>query len=337
MVDQTPPPVKLPPAPPPAPKLHTHANSVSAVLSGMVSSAVNLASATPLSGGARPLKRSTSWTVGVGAQGMGKNDEAGGVPGGGGGSARDLKQDSGGVYIGYGKDEQNDPIGKLANPLNRLHEMALRTKIPLRPMHEPGKRYAHAQRTWLRVAESGELTTVTIEKHRISFLLRLPIRDLRVLEPTFATSYSAAILCREKSIVVNMESIKVLITATEVLVQDGDTPTVKRFVPELVRRLIARQQHKVTDAHGMPLSFSQAELVLMEDALMEGHEAHVNPLTHGPGVRDVSLSDLALMNSGGGKKKCTPGEAIAISSHPREILCDTLHIGAAVPAVRTTR
>ena len=47
------------------------------------------------------------------------------------------------------------------------------------------RRYIKA---WLKMNEGGVCTPVTIDKHRLSSLLRVPMRDLRVLEPNFSTS-----------------------------------------------------------------------------------------------------------------------------------------------------
>jgi magnesium transporter len=57
---------------------------------------------------------------------------------------------------------------------------------------------------------------VSIEKHRLASMLRVPMRDLRMLEPNFSNSYSAAILCRERCIVLHLEQVRLLITAEEV-------------------------------------------------------------------------------------------------------------------------
>lgn len=64
--------------------------------------------------------------------------------------------------------------------------------------HDVVGAYAEA---WLKMNEEGICTPVTIDKHRLSSLLRVPMRDLRMLEPNFSNSYSAAILCRERCMV----------------------------------------------------------------------------------------------------------------------------------------
>eukprot|EP00227_Mantoniella_beaufortii_P018044 CAMPEP_0197597414 /NCGR_PEP_ID=MMETSP1326-20131121/27283_1 /TAXON_ID=1155430 /ORGANISM="Genus nov. species nov., Strain RCC2288" /LENGTH=631 /DNA_ID=CAMNT_0043164087 /DNA_START=36 /DNA_END=1931 /DNA_ORIENTATION=- len=116
----------------------------------------------------------------------------------------------------------------------------------------PGKPRAVGPRAWLKMNENGVCTPITIDKHRLSSLLRVPMRDLRVLEPNFSNSYSAAILCRERCMVVHLEQVKLLITAEEVYLQDGHNTTVTRYLPELQRRLLMRKL-KLMDSHGVPI------------------------------------------------------------------------------------
>lgn len=54
----------------------------------------------------------------------------------------------------------------------------------------------------------------------------LPGRDLRLLDPRFV--YPSTILGREKAIVVNLESLRCIITADEVLLLNTDSPTVQQ-------------------------------------------------------------------------------------------------------------
>lgn len=63
----------------------------------------------------------------------------------------------------------------------------------------------------------------------------LPARDLRILDPKL--SYPSSILGRERAIVVNLEHIKAIITAEEVLVLNFKLPQVEPFVQELKSRL----------------------------------------------------------------------------------------------------
>jgi magnesium transporter len=64
-------------------------------------------------------------------------------------------------------------------------------------------------RNWLRIDEHGEGSMVQADKHRLTHRLGLRGRDLRIMEPSLATTYPSAILCRDKALVVNLEHIKV--------------------------------------------------------------------------------------------------------------------------------
>ncbi|RZC94510.1 hypothetical protein C5167_026241 [Papaver somniferum] len=63
----------------------------------------------------------------------------------------------------------------------------------------------------------------------------LPARDLRILDPVL--SYPSTILGREKAIVVNLEHIKAIITATEVFVLNFKDPVVSPFVHDLEQKV----------------------------------------------------------------------------------------------------
>ncbi|ONK71000.1 uncharacterized protein A4U43_C04F3690 [Asparagus officinalis] len=59
----------------------------------------------------------------------------------------------------------------------------------------------------------------------------LPARDMRVLDPLL--SYPSTILGRERAIVINLEHIKAIVTAAEVLVPNSKDPMVGPFVQDL--------------------------------------------------------------------------------------------------------
>ena len=63
----------------------------------------------------------------------------------------------------------------------------------------------------------------------------LPARDLRVLDPLL--SYPSTILGRDRAIVLNLEHVKAIVTAAEVLVRDPSNPRLQPFLLELHARL----------------------------------------------------------------------------------------------------
>lgn len=72
--------------------------------------------------------------------------------------------------------------------------------------------------TWLKVDTTGATSIVHADKWKLAQKLGIQARDLRLLDPNMATTYPSAILCREKSIVVNLEHIKAIITVDSVMV-----------------------------------------------------------------------------------------------------------------------
>ncbi|KAF7840720.1 magnesium transporter MRS2-3 [Senna tora] len=68
----------------------------------------------------------------------------------------------------------------------------------------------------------------------------LPARDLRILDPLL--SYPSTVLGRERAIVINLEHIKAIITAHEVLLLNSRDPSVTPFVEELQRRILHHHQ-----------------------------------------------------------------------------------------------
>lgn len=80
-----------------------------------------------------------------------------------------------------------------------------------------------------------DLQVVEAGKHAIMRRACLPARDLRILDPQL--SYPSTILGREHAIVVNLEHIKAIITAQEVLLLNSKDDLVAPFVQDLQRRL----------------------------------------------------------------------------------------------------
>ncbi|CAJ2676779.1 unnamed protein product [Trifolium pratense] len=91
-------------------------------------------------------------------------------------------------------------------------------------------------KTWMVVsAETGEARVEDVDKHSIMRRTGLPARDLRVLDPHL--SNPSSILGRERSIVVNLEHIKAIITSTEVLMINSSNPFFNRFLQDLQARV----------------------------------------------------------------------------------------------------
>ncbi|PRQ25959.1 putative Mg2+ transporter protein, CorA-like/Zinc transport protein ZntB [Rosa chinensis] len=92
-----------------------------------------------------------------------------------------------------------------------------------------------ALRSWISLDQDGQGTVLDLDKYAIMRRVNIHARDLRLLDPLL--SYPSTILGREKVIVLNLEHIKAIITAEEVLLRDPFDDNVLPIVEELQRRL----------------------------------------------------------------------------------------------------
>ncbi|KAL5575034.1 hypothetical protein UlMin_016733 [Ulmus minor] len=100
----------------------------------------------------------------------------------------------------------------------------------------PGlKKRGQGIRSWIRVDTSGNSEIIEVDKFTMMRRCDLPARDLRLLDPLFV--YPSTILGREKAIVVNLEQIRCIITAEEVLILNSLDSYVLHYVMELQKRL----------------------------------------------------------------------------------------------------
>ncbi|ESQ44191.1 hypothetical protein EUTSA_v10005994mg [Eutrema salsugineum] len=100
------------------------------------------------------------------------------------------------------------------------------------------KKKTGGARMWMRYDWSGAMEMVECDKSIIIKRASVPARDLRILGPVF--SHSSNILARERAIVVNLEVIKAIITAEEVLLLDPHRPEVLPFVHRLKQQFPQR-------------------------------------------------------------------------------------------------
>lgn len=103
------------------------------------------------------------------------------------------------------------------------------------PASTTGRRKDGPVREWLVVSVSGWSYQEEVGKHSIMRRTGLPSRDLRVLDTLL--SYPSTILGRERAVVIKLEHIRVIVTATEVLIPNFRDPLVATFVQDLKSRV----------------------------------------------------------------------------------------------------
>ncbi|RDX67346.1 Magnesium transporter MRS2-4, partial [Mucuna pruriens] len=108
------------------------------------------------------------------------------------------------------------------------------------------KKKTGGARLWMRFDRCGRSELVEWEKNAIIRHAAIPARDLRILGPVF--SHSSNILAREKAMVVNLEFIKAIVTAEEVLLLDPLRQEVLPFVEQLRQQLPCKSQPKLLGA-----------------------------------------------------------------------------------------
>ena len=117
------------------------------------------------------------------------------------------------------------------------------------------KKRGFGTRSWIQVeAATGQSQVIELDKSTVMRRFNLPARDLRLLDPLFV--YPSTLLGREKAIVVNLDTIRCVITADEVLILNSLDDDVVRFVVELRRRLPREE------SESLPFEFRAFEVAL---------------------------------------------------------------------------
>uniref|UniRef100_A0A1D1Y4K6 Magnesium transporter n=2 Tax=Anthurium amnicola TaxID=1678845 RepID=A0A1D1Y4K6_9ARAE len=137
------------------------------------------------------------------------------------------------------------------------------------------KKRGQGSRSWIQIDRDGNSQIVVLDKASLMRRCSLPSRDLRLLDPLFV--YPSTILGREKAIVVNLEQIRCIIMADEVILMNSLDSSVLQYESEFCLRLRKDQ------SEDLPFEFMALELALeiactLLDAQVIQLEIEVYPL-----------------------------------------------------------
>ncbi|KAL3538786.1 hypothetical protein ACH5RR_002152 [Cinchona calisaya] len=132
---------------------------------------------------------------------------------------------------------------------------------------QPKKRNASVGqqlRHWIILHSAGNTQVLEAGKHAIMGRTGLTARDLRILDPLL--NFPATLLGRQRAILVNMENIKAIITAHQVLLLNFLDPSIAPFVEELRLKILSHHHSFKTlgdnvDLHDLEEPQSRASIV----------------------------------------------------------------------------
>lgn len=92
--------------------------------------------------------------------------------------------------------------------------------------------------TAIKVNPSGQVYSTQILKQQLANELSIPLRDLRVVDPSLPSQIQATFVARPKAILFCIENIKVVVQSHEALVFSPSLPEVQEFIPVLQQNIL---------------------------------------------------------------------------------------------------
>ncbi|DBA74020.1 TPA: hypothetical protein ACH3X1_010841 [Trebouxia sp. C0004] len=194
-----------------------------------------------------------------------------------------------------GHSPQEKPV-----PERSLLKPGLRKSVTRGHLHQ---RESRARKTtWIIINESGVKSIIYADKRTIisKFKLGIPIRDMRLLDPNLLTSETGKILVRENAIVFAMEHIRLIISATTVIIpRDGFEQNLlnSRFNALLEESIIEASQEKQHRESRLQHLREIAESDIDDDTSSDAWQYQVPPLPFELQVLEVVLGDVVALAS----------------------------------------
>ena len=91
----------------------------------------------------------------------------------------------------------------------------------------------------IRIDNKGEIRSFSETKQQLASELELPLRDLRMIDPSFPGQIQAAFAARPQAILLTLEDIKLIIKSNEVIVFSPSISDDSEFISTLQQQLQA--------------------------------------------------------------------------------------------------
>jgi Mg2+ and Co2+ transporter CorA len=161
----------------------------------------------------------------------------------------------------------------------------------------------------IRIDWNGEFTPFEVLKEELANQLQLPLRDLRIVDPSYPSQVQAVLITRPNVILFSLNHIKMVIKSNEVFIFNHSHEEVMKFI-SLLRQQLSKSQdlnsnlepflHTFLTDESYPLSilFQRFEHVVLEIAL------YVVVSSLGSTIRSLEpdiafvLADLRAVSSG---------------------------------------
>ena len=118
------------------------------------------------------------------------------------------------------------------------------------------------------VDPTGKVYTTQILKQQLADELGLPLRDLRVVDPSFPSQIQATFMARPNVIIFCIENIKVVVQRHEALIFSPSESSVQEFVPALQQQImLAMKGHDENGNINVLVNSARFEHIVIETAL----------------------------------------------------------------------
>ena len=171
----------------------------------------------------------------------------------------------------YSRPQQD--YTRVVNPQSasaEVHQQSVSQQVPINGGTKIPSPFTQSPRSLPAVTfdPNGKVYTTQILKQQLADELGLPLRDLRIVDPSFPSQIQATFMARPNAIIFCIENIKVVVQQNEALVFNPYDSSVQEFVPALQQQImLAMNGHDENGKTKVLLNSIRFEHIVIETAL----------------------------------------------------------------------